>query len=242
MMNCSIKLNQTVKTIIRKLTFTIPILIVISSQVEAQLPPVFKGEQTPKIRTSELTCKFLTPLKIIWASDNSGNTIQNIDAILRPGNGQADLNTGKYLKFISTKDTLPGLLLDFGHEIHGGLEIITTRTNKNPVGRVRIRFGESVSETMSNIGGIGNATNDHAMRDYTVTLPWLGSLQVGNSGFRFVRIDMVDPNVQIEIKEISAVFIYRDIPYLGSFQCNDERLNKIWMTGAYTVHLNMQDY
>lgn len=42
-------------------------------------------------------------------------------------------------------------------------------------------------------------------------------------------------------KEISAILNYREIPYLGSFTCNDERLNKIWVTGAYTVHLNMQD-
>ena len=65
-------------------------------------------------------------------------------------------------------------------------------------------------------------------------------LEIQVSGF--VRIDLVDPDTKIEIKEISATFTYRDIPHLGSFTCNDERLNQIWMTGAYTVHLNMQDY
>lgn len=80
---------------------------------------------------------------------------------------------------------------------------------------------------MSDIGTDG-ATNDHAMRDFVVTLPWLRRLEVGNSGFRFVRIDLVDLETQIEIKEISAIFSYRDIPYLGSFTCNDERLNQIW--------------
>ncbi|MBE0652251.1 MAG: alpha-L-rhamnosidase, partial [Bacteroidales bacterium] len=43
-------------------------------------------------------------------------------------------------------------------------------------------------------------------------------------------------------KEFRAISIYRDIPYLGSFTSNDERLNKIWETGAYTVHLNMQEF
>ena len=28
----------------------------------------------------------------------------------------------------------------------------------------------------------------------------------------------------------------------ASFECNDQRLNKIWITGAYTVHLNMQEF
>ena len=113
--------------------------------------------------------------------------------------------------------------------------------NTKPVGNVRIRLGESVSETMSDIGKDG-ATNDHAMRDFIVELPWLGSLEAGNSGFRFVRIDLVSPETKVEIKEISAIFTFRDIPYKGSFTCDDDRLNKIWLTGAYTVHLTMQDY
>ena len=39
-----------------------------------------------------------------------------------------------------------------------------------------------------------------------------------------------------------AILRYRDVPYLGSFRCDDGRLNRIWETGAYTVHLNMQEY
>ena len=43
--------------------------------------------------------------------------------------------------------------------------------------KVRVRFGESVSETMSEIGKDG-AINDHAMLDFVVTLPWLGRLEL----------------------------------------------------------------
>lgn len=207
----------------------------------AQLPPVFDKKEAWTVRPTSLTRKYLTAKRIVWVSDNTGKLVKNPESILKPGIGQADLYPGKYLQLISTKDSLGGIILDFGKEIQGGVEIITSINNKNPVGRVRIRFGESVSETMSDVGQSG-ATNDHAMRDFVVTLPWLGRLEVGNSGFRFVRIDLVDPGVKIDIKEISAIFTYRNIPYLGSFTCNDERLNKIWMTGAYTVHLNMQDY
>ncbi|MCE5345540.1 MAG: alpha-L-rhamnosidase [Bacteroidales bacterium] len=228
------------KTVIRSLTFALTIFIFY--QAAAQLPPVFQNYPTTKIRASELTTKYLTPERIVWVSDNSGNQIQNIESILNPGTGQADLNKGKYLNLISSEKSCPGIILDFGREIHGGLEVITTISNQKPVGRIRIRFGESVSETMSDIGAEGGATNDHAMRDFIVSLPWLGRLEVGNSGFRFVRIDLVDPDTKIEIKEINAVFVFRDLPYTGSFQCNDELLNQIWMTGAYTVHLNMQDY
>ena len=44
------------------------------------------------------------------------------------------------------------------------------------------------------------------------------------------------------IRSIRAIARFRDIPYLGSFHSSSERLNKIWETGAYTVHLNMQEY
>lgn len=208
---------------------------------KAQLPPVFKTSDASKVRSTALTRKYLTAERIVWVSDPSGAKVQNAESILKPGIGQADLNTGKYLTLINDKTSKSGLILDFGREIQGGIEIITTINNPNPVGHVRIRFGESVSEAMSDAGTDG-ATNDHAMRDFVVQLPWLGRLEVGNSGFRFVRIDLADPDAKIEIKEISATFTYRDIPYLGSFTCNDERLNQIWMTGAYTVQLNMQDY
>ena len=32
------------------------------------------------------------------------------------------------------------------------------------------------------------------------------------------------------------------MPYVGSFRCSDPRLDSIWMTGAYTVHMCMQEY
>ena len=214
--------------------------IEISFGVFAQVPPVLKSANQ-SIRSTELTQKYLAPTRIVWKSDDTETQVLNAESILKPGIGQADLNKGKYLTLINDKDSKAGIMLDFGCEIQGGIEIITTRNNKKPTGRVHIRFGESVSEAMSDVG-LDGATNDHAMRDFEVELPWLGRIVVGESGFRFVRIDLVDPDTKVGIKEISAAMRYRDIPYLGSFICNDELLNKIWMTGAYTVHLNMQDY
>ena len=86
------------------------------------------------------------------------------------------------------------------------------------------------------------ATNDHALRDMVLTVPFYGQIEVGNSGFRFARIDLLDEDVTVNLKEVEAVMRYRDVPYKGSFRCSDERLNDIWNTGAYTVHLCMQDY
>jgi len=199
------------------------------------------GQEAGPSRSTDIVRKFLTPTRIVWSSDKTGKSIQNPEVLLKPGTGQAVLNKDKGFILKSSATEFPMIILDFGKEIQGGLEIVTSINNDKKMGKVRIRFGESVSETMSNVGEKG-ATNEHSLRDFTIQLPWLGKIETGNSGFRFASIQLVDPDVKLEIKEVSAVFSYRDIPYLGSFKCNDERLNKIWMTGAYTVHLNMQDY
>ncbi len=122
------------------------------------------------------------------------------------------------------------------------MELVTGMYSGNAPVKVRIRFGESVGEAMSELGGEQNATNDHAVRDMVVSLPWLGKLELGNTGFRFVRIDVLDEDREIHLKEVNAVSVMRDLPYLGSFKSSDSLLNRIWDTGAYTVHLNMQDY
>jgi hypothetical protein len=194
-----------------------------------------------KERTTQLVRKFLTPTRIVWMSDNSGKSVQNAEVLLKPGTGQSVLNKDKGFQLKSSATELPMIVLDFGKEIQGGLEIITTINNEKKMPRLRIRFGESVSETMSNVGENG-ATNEHAMRDMIVQLPWLGRMEIGNSGFRFVSIQLIDTDSKIELKELSAISSKRELTYQGSFKCNDERLNQIWMTGAYTVHLNMQDY
>ena len=50
-------------------------------------------------------------------------------------------------------------------------------------------LGESVSEAMSSIPG-STATNDHALRAFQLALPWLGKVEIGNSGFRFAKVEL----------------------------------------------------
>ena len=228
------------KNKIKLATITFLLLIISQLIVSAHVSEDIDNIKNP-VRSSSLVRKYLTPTRIVWSSDKTGKFIQNSEVLLKPGIGQAVLNKDNGFIFKSTKTEFPMIILDFGKEIQGGIEIITSINNDKKMGKVRIRFGESVSEAMSTVG-VKGATNEHSLRDFIVDLPWLGRLEIGNSGFRFVSIQLVDPDVKLEIKEVSAIFSYRDIPYLGSFHCNDERLDKIWLTGAYTVHLNMQEY
>ena len=210
--------------------------------IQAQLPPVFGEEYNNKVAHSDLVKTYITPRKIIWQSDDSGEFIKNTASLLNKGTGQVAVNDQNLCRLISSEENKPGILLDYGKEIHGGVKIsMGIRPSKTPL-KLRLRFGESVGEAMSDIGGEQNATNEHSLRDFIVKVPWLGSIEIGETGFRFLRIDVVEAGEDAPIKSIEATFIYKDIPYLGSFKSNDKRLNEIWVTGAYTVHLNMQNY
>jgi hypothetical protein len=164
--------------------------------------------------------------------------VENAANLLKPKAGQATLTDSE--PPLSMKPGA-GVMLDFGKEITGHVELFTTMTQGKDMPSVRVRFGESVAECMAGIGERG-AQNDHALRDQVVKVPWLGKTSIGPSGFRFVRIDNVDAAIPLLLGEVRAILTLRDIPYLGSFQCSDDRLNRIWQTAAYTVHLNMQDY
>ena len=190
---------------------------------------------------SPLSTFFVAPTRVVWQSTNG---VKNAMSRLSPHAGQAVLKEPQPPCVLTATDERPaGVLLDLGRELHGYVELITPMTrDQAKLRHVRVRFGESVSEAMAELGGAQHAQNDHAIRDQTVTLPWLGKKMVGPSGFRFVRIDNLDPELPVELSQVRAVLQVRDIPQVGSFRCDDERLNRIWAVGAYTVHLNMQEY
>ncbi|MBN8854854.1 MAG: alpha-L-rhamnosidase [Sphingobacteriales bacterium 50-39] len=216
------------------------LFLILPGTIKAQLPPVFEPGRSKTAQSTETVRRYLSPVKIVWRAENVH--IENAERLLLPGNGQADLANKDMCVLRSEGGIQPALLLDFGRELHGGLQIVTGMHKSGKPVRVRVRFGESASEAMSEIEPRQNATNDHAMRDEVVQLPWLGKLEIGNTGFRFVRIDLLDADAELQLKEVRAIFTFRDLRYLGSFHCSDTLLDKIWLTGAYTVQLNMQDY
>ena len=220
-----------------KRTFALmPLVLAVSAALAQSAPPEIESAER-----SPLSTFFVAPTRVVWQSEAGA---QNAGSLLKSHAGQAVLKEPQPPCVLTGKTNAPaGILLDFGRELHGYVELITPLTGEQAkMCRVRVRFGESVSEAMAELGGKQNAQNDHAVRDQVVTLPWLGKKIVGPSGFRFVRIDNADSQLPVELSQVRAVLQIRDIPYVGSFRCDDERLNRIWQVGAYTVHLNMQEY
>ncbi|MDD6995413.1 MAG: hypothetical protein SPH68_08125 [Candidatus Borkfalkiaceae bacterium] len=135
------------------------------------------------------------------------------------------------------------VILDFGKELYGGIRILTKRTYKkskeNAPVLMRLRFGESLTETCAELGE-KNATNDHAVRDMTITLGSHSDMEFGNTGFRFLRIDLLSDDDAILIKSAVAVYVHRDLRPAGGFHCDDERLNEIYSVASRTCMLCMQ--
>jgi hypothetical protein len=203
------------------------------------LPPGLPALVQEHAASSPLRSWFLPPTRIVWQSERG---VKNADRLLQKNPGQTVLKDAAPPCLLTTSSNeVAGVLLDFGVELQGYVEIFTPMEGNRPPAPIRVRFGESVAEAMADFGE-KNAQNDHAVRDQEDSVPWCGKKIIGPSGFRFVRIDATDPAQPIGIAEVHAVLQLRDVPYVGSFRCNDERLNRIWQVGAYTVHLNMQEY
>lgn len=138
------------------------------------------------------------------------------------------------------------VILDFGREWSGGARILTWRVEGD--NKVRLRFGESVSETCSDINvknlgpnADGGATNDHSNRDFIVELSHYSDMTFGQTGFRFLRIDTLSDNAKIVIKAIVAAVDTDTRRFKGSFTCNDPLVNDIWNTAAHTLRLCLQN-
>jgi hypothetical protein len=231
----------------KTLTTTIFFPLAVCANVRAQLPPIFDEAARKVAQADPLTRTYVAPQRIVWTYGGvGGKLVQNAEVLLRAGSGQADMaRATEYCRLTSTENEKPSIMLDYGRELHGGIQLVMGSGDRRP-SLVRIRFGESVgeanSQTLNTEWKVGFSTDDHAKRDMILEIPRTGSIEIGNTGFRFVRIDLLENNRTISIKEARAILRFRDIPYVGSFASSDEKLNRIWMTAAYTVHLNMQEY
>lgn len=180
---------------------------------------------------------FILPKKVLWAGDG----VTNSERLLNPEFTQVYVGKPKGTRLSNEDGKKGAVLIDFGSELAGGLEVLVCEGVSNPSGvKLRICFGESVSEAMSNISE-KNATNDHAVRDMSVLLtPW-SQQSFANTGYRFVYFELEEENSWVEFLAVRGIFTYRDIPYWGSFECDDALFNQIYDVCAYTVHLNMQN-
>ena len=140
------------------------------------------------------------------------------------------------------------IILDYGKEMRGGIRILA---HSSDLSAVRVRFGESVGECCAELGAgeefsgktqerqisekaaRQNATNDHAVRDFWVVLPNWSDMPLGDTGFRFVRLDFTGECTIKSVPCINTILSHRaKYIYRG-----DREIEKIFSVAKRTVDL-----
>ena len=171
------------------------------------------------VESAMLQVDYLLPVRIV-ASEKCTQQ----ETLLKHRSGQAVVADVKDSCRIA-----PGgwLLLDFGQEIHGGIELVSGTFPGVPFDgeadkgiRLHVTFGESVSEAFS------RPDYCHAVQNMEIkVVPW-STVPCGELGFRFVRIANVDAK-EYFIQGIRARFIHRALHRIASFESSDPVLNRV---------------
>ena len=132
------------------------------------------------------------------------------------------------------------IILDFGREYVGMLRLVTYRVKNDAFcTKIRVRFGESVTECCAELGE-KNLVDHHSVHGGYYNIPNLSDQCVGDTGFRFVRIDILE-DCEVSFKSIVAVWKHCGLSRRGKFESNDPLLNRIFSVALDTVYLTMQN-
>ncbi|HUY12356.1 MAG TPA: alpha-L-rhamnosidase C-terminal domain-containing protein [Terriglobia bacterium] len=122
----------------------------------------------------------------------------------------------------------PSLVLDFGRELTGRLEVIS---DSNAPMQLSAQYGES----------LGEALREPYLGVDRLNVPPHATAYGPKSAFRYVKVGFLAGSSPLRFKTIRVDHIYYPVRYRGSFESSDPLLNRIWQVGAYTSHLCMQD-
>lgn len=68
------------------------------TQAQTLLPPVWQSDTQKEVQVSTRTIAYLPPTRIVWQETTGESSIQGLENLLLPGNGQADSSTGLLLR------------------------------------------------------------------------------------------------------------------------------------------------
>jgi hypothetical protein len=166
----------------------------------------------------------IAPVALLHMYSGSG-VFENTQSLMTP-NPSAEFTVSA-----GTEPVLPAappqIMLDFGREVNGRLEF---ESDSDQAADVSLRYGESEAEALNQ--------------------PYLGTTPVhvapratafGPKGaFRYALLQF-ESGTNIRFHSIRLDGIYYPVKYQGFFRSSDEKLNRMWVVGAYTAHLCMQD-
>ena len=175
--------------------------------------------------------EYLLPTRVV-----GGSKIENADTLFRSKGLYATINYNveEWIDYLKMEGVGSSIILDFGKEMNGGIRMITNHIFADSC-KIRLRFGESLGEVNANIKE-KNANNVHGPRDFETLICSYADVTMGQTGFRFVRIDLLEEkyiyfkNIYCENRILSKKPIY-------TYQGKDERIAKIFEVAKRTVDL-----
>ena len=117
--------------------------LVLSAAPAAALPApaadlAGRAKPDPRVR------QYIAPLRIVWQSQEDGAVVENAAQLLKPDSGQITLDN-RSACILRHKGKAPGVLLDFGRELSGGVQIsvsdLKAASKESKTVRLRVRFG-----------------------------------------------------------------------------------------------------
>ncbi|MEO6829911.1 MAG: alpha-L-rhamnosidase C-terminal domain-containing protein, partial [Acidobacteriaceae bacterium] len=150
----------------------------------------------------------------------------NLDVLTRPAAGK------EFTVHMASANVpeleAPSLLLDFGREVTGRIQL--TSASDRPM-QVTVQYGESKEE----------AVIQPYLGIDPITIAPHATVYGPKSAFRYAKVRFVGGGEALRFHQISLDHVYYPVKYQGSFESSDPLLNRIWEVGAYTSHLCMQD-
>lgn len=125
------------------------------------------------------------------------------------------------------RETEPQIFLDFGREVVGRLAI---QSDSDQPSDVTIQYGESEPEAL--VDPYLGVDPLHVAPHATAYGP--------KSAFRYALVRFTGGK-DTRYQSIQLAGINYPVTYHGFFESSDSKLNQMWMIGAYTAHLCMQD-
>ena len=164
------------------------------------------------------------PERIIFSTTK----IENEERLFKSKSEQISVEE-KSLSLIKGKGYV---IFDFGKEMCGGVRLLLNQTRNC---KAKITFGESVGEVVAEYG-YKNAVCAHSIRTFEITLPDYSSIAVGETGFRFVKLELLDDE-SVLLKSIYAENKIFKAKHIWEYTGNDERLKEIYLVAKRTVNL-----
>jgi alpha-L-rhamnosidase len=156
----------------------------------------------------------------------------NTEALAAKGDPLSEASAGDFTVDLPPAKALrteyPSLVLDFGRESTGRLEVVS---DSDAPMRLTIQYGESLGETLQ----------EPYLGVDELDVPPHATAYGPKSAFRYAKVTFLSSSSPLRFKTIELDDIYYPVKYRGSFESSDPLLNRIWELGAYTSHLCMQD-